>query len=383
MRFLRGVGNFLRKADLLLLVLCLAASAFGVVMVASASAHFNSSRYMLLQLAAVGIGLVLYVLMTLFDIDILAQQTRLLLIFNALFISTLFFWGVQGNTGNRSWLEFKWLPFNIQPAEICKITFIIISAKLMSTYRSHISEPRIIALLLAHVIATVGLILVASDDMGVALIYVFIFLVMCFVGGVSRYWFLAGLGLAAVVLPTLWFLILRQDQKDRIIALFDPSIDTAGEGVLWQTNLSLRAIRGGGVTGQGLFHGALTQSGVNPQQHNDFIFSAVAEELGIVGCIVLLLLLLAIVARCIYVGVKSGSYMNRVICVGIAAMLLFQIAVNIGMCLGLLPVVGLTLPLISYGGSSVVATYFALGIVSGIHMRPSPDGAAIYIRPKQ
>ncbi|MBQ7565772.1 MAG: FtsW/RodA/SpoVE family cell cycle protein [Oscillospiraceae bacterium] len=383
MRFLRGVGNFLRKADLLLLVLCLAASAFGVVMVASASAHFNSSRYMLLQIAAVGIGLVLYVLMTLFDIDILAQQTRLLLIFNALFISTLFLWGVQGNTGNRSWLEFKWLPFNIQPAEICKITFIIISAKLMSTYRSHISEPRIIALLLAHVIATVGLILVASDDMGVALIYVFIFLVMCFVGGVSRYWFLAGLGLAAVALPTLWFLILRQDQKNRIIALFDPSIDTAGEGVLWQTNLSLRAIRGGGVTGQGLFHGALTQSGVNPQQHNDFIFSAVAEELGIVGCIVLLLLLLAIVARCVYVGVKSGSYMNRMICVGIAAMLLFQIAVNVGMCLGLLPVVGLTLPLISYGGSSIVATYFALGIVSGIHMRPSPDGAAIYIRPKQ
>ena len=382
MRVIRWIGIFLRKADMLLLSLCIAASVFGILMVSSASAHFASSRFVLLQVVAVLLGIAIYVLLTLFDIDILAEQTRILFLFNIFFIGTLFFWGVQGNTGNRSWLEFSWLPFNVQPAEICKITFIIINAKLMSTYRTRISEPRVVILLLAHLLATVLVILAASDDMGVALIYVFVFLIMAYTAGVSKFWFLSGLGVIAVAAPVLWFVILRQDQKNRILALFDPAIDPAGEGVLWQTNLSLRSIRNGGITGMGLFHGALTQAGVNPQQHNDFIFSAVVEELGIIGAVLLLLLLFAIIARCIYVGVKSGNYMKKTLCIGIAAMLLFQITVNVGMCLGLLPVVGLTLPFISYGGSSIVATFFAVGIVSGVHMRPSPDHENKYIRPQ-
>lgn len=116
-------------------------------------------------------------------------------------------------------------------------------------------------------------------------------------------------------------------------------------------------------------------------QHTDYIFSSIAEELGMLGCIVVLLLLAAIVVRCIYVGVKSGNYMNRTICIGIAGMLLSQIVINVGMCVGLFPVVGLTLPFISYGGSSIVTMFMAMGVVSGIHMRPAPDGTAKYIRP--
>ena len=381
MRYLRALVDFFRKGDILLLILCIATSLFGVIMVSSATAHFGGNHYVFVQLVAIALGAVLYILLTLFDIEILAGRSELLFLFNLLFISTLFLWGVEGNTGNRSWLSFSWLPFNIQPAEICKISFILINAKMMRDNQRHISQPKSIFKLAVHLLITVGLILVASDDMGVALIYVFVFILMAFAGGVSRYWFLLGAGTIAVAAPILWFGAFRQDQKNRILALFDPSIDASGEGVLWQTNLSLRSIRGGGVTGQGLYHGAVTQSGVNPQQHNDFIFSAIAEELGIVGCVLVLLLLVAIICRCIYVGVKSESYMNRLICVGIASMLLFQVLVNVGMCLGLLPVVGLTLPFLSYGGSSIVSTYLAMGIVSGIHMRPSPDGAAVYIRP--
>ena len=381
MRFLRALGNFFRKGDILLLCLCVITSLFGVVMVSSAAAHFGGSRYVLVQLAAIFLGVVIYILMSLFDIEILAGQSNLLFLFNILFISTLFIWGVEGNTGNRSWLAFAWLPFNIQPAEICKITYVLINAKVMSGLQRHISEPRSVLKLAGHLVITVLVILLASKDMGVALIYVFAFLVMTFIGGVSRFWFLLGAGGVAVMAPILWFGVFRQDQKNRILALFDPSIDASGEGVLWQTNLSLRSIRGGGITGQGLFNGNVTQSGVNPQQHNDFIFSAIAEELGIIGCILALLLLAAIICRCIYVGAKSGSYMNRLICIGIAGTLFFQVLVNVGMCLGLLPVVGLALPFLSYGGSSIVSTFLAAGIVSGIHMRPSPDGAALYVRP--
>ncbi len=381
MRFLRAVGVFFRKSDMLLLALCLAASLFGVVILSSTTRYLGSSHYVLTQLLAIALGVAIYAALTLFDVEILVGHSVALFVFNVIFISTLFIWGVAGNTGNRSWLSFSWLPFNIQPAEICKITFILINAAAMRNRQRRISEPRTVALLAAHLVATVGLIVLASDDVGVALIYVFVFLLMAFTGGVSKYWFLSGLGLAAVAAPVLWFGLFRQDQKNRIIALFDPTIDPSGSGVRWQTNLSLRAIRGGGITGQGLYCGDLVQAGANPQQHNDFVFSSIAEELGVVGCVVTLLLLTAIIIRCLYVGAKSGSYLNRQICVGIAGMLIFQIAVNVGMCLGLFPVVGLTLPFISSGGSSIVASFFAMGLVSGIRMHPSADSAAAYVRP--
>ena len=172
------------------------------------------------------------------------------------------------------------------------------------------------------------------------------------------------------------------DRSNRILMIFDPTIDPQGASVRWHTLNSLASLQGGGMTGQGLFHGSRTQTGgLLFAQHTDFVFSAIGEELGMVGCLLVLLLLTAIVLRCIYVGVKSGSYMNRLICIGIAATFMFQIIVNTGMCMGVFPVIGLTLPFISYGGSSLVTTFAAVGIVSGIRMRPAPDSSARYIRP--
>ena len=116
-----------------------------------------------------------------------------------------------------------------------------------------------------------------------------------------------------------------------------------------------------------------------PAQHNDFIFSVVGEELGLIGCIIVLLLLTAIVVRIIYVGVRSQNYMSRLICIGIASILLFQIIIDVGMCIGLLPVIGLTLPFISYGGSSLLTLMAAMGIVSGIKMRPASGSDIKYV----
>lgn len=381
LKFLQAAGRFFKKADMILLSLCVAASLFGAVMVDSATSYAGGNRFILIQLLAIALGVVIYVVLTLIDIEILVGHSELLVLFNTAFILSLLVWGVEGLTGNRSWLHFSWLPFNIQPAEICKITFVLISAKMMRRHERHISSFRSVMPLALHTLFTVALIVVVSKDMGVALIYAFIFLLMCFAGGVSKYWFFLGFGAAAGAVPLLWKYVFRADQKNRIIALFDPSIDPTGQGVLWQTNLSLKAIQGGGLLGQGLYNGNVVQSGSNPQQHNDFIFSAIAEELGVVGCLVALALLAAIICRCIYVGIKSQSYMSRLICVGMAGTLFFQIVVNVGMCLGLLPVVGLALPFFSYGGSSIVSTFFAMGLVSGIHMRPAPDGEAVYVRP--
>jgi len=135
------------------------------------------------------------------------------------------------------------------------------------------------------------------------------------------------------------------------------------------------------MTGQGLFNGNRTQSGALFAQHTDYIFSSIGEELGYVGCILVILLLGLIITRCIWVGTQSKDYMRRIICFGAASALIFQVIVNVGMCIGVVPVIGLTLPLISYGGSSIMTTYILLGLVSGVHARPAPRSHERYIRP--
>ncbi len=377
----RAIGAFFKKADMLLLLLCIIATIFGIVAISSATRVEGSTRYVMVQSVALVLGIAVYVLFTLVDVDIIAERRELLLIFSLLFIGCLKFWGISGETGNRSWLDIPLLPINVQPAEVCKIFFIIILAKMMSVSQNRLSSPLTVGKLGGLTILFFLLIIYASSDLGVALIYLFIFLVMAFVGGVNIIWFLMGFGALVVAAPIL-FAIMRDDQKDRIMMIFDPSIDPTGQGVRWQTNLSLRAITNGGLSGQGLYNGTMVKSSSIPAQHTDFIFSAIAEELGILGCVAVLLLLTAIVVRCLHVGVKSGNYMNRIICVGIASMLVFQIIINVGVCLGLLPVIGLTLPFISYGGSSIFTMFMAMGVVSGIHMRPAPDANARYIRPR-
>ena len=376
-----AISHFLQRADMLLLVLCTVATIFGIVVVSSTTAYMGAGHFVLVQSLALVIGIILYIFFTLVDIDIIAERREVLLVFNILFISMLFFWGTSAGTVNRSWLSFSWLPFNIQPGEICKITFIIILAKTMSIYRNRISSPLPVLQMGAILAAMVLLILWASDDAGVALPYIFIFLVMAYVGGVNLGWFVGAFAAVAAAAPIIWSK-MRDDQKQRILMIFDPTIDPDGETVRWHTLRSLLSLQGGGMTGQGLHHGTRTQAGALTAQHTDFVFSAIGEELGMVGCLLVLLLLAAIVFRCIYVGVRSGSYMNRLICVGIAGMLVFQIMVNVGMCMGVFPVIGLTLPFISYGGSSVVTMFAAMGIVSGIRMRPAPDSTARYIRPR-
>lgn len=373
--------DIFKKGDMILLALCVIASIFGIVMIYAATYTEGNTRMIIIQTASLCAGILVYLGMTALDIDILAGQRTLLFLFNSIFIAMLLVWGIEGSTGNRSWLHFSFLPFNIQPAEVCKITYIIILAKTMSVHRNHVSSLRCVPVLTGHMLFIVAEIVFISKDMGVALIFVFIFLIMAYAGGVSGWWFLGGGAAFAAVSPYLWKHIMRPDQKKRILALIDPTIDPTGEGVLWQTNKNLEALRNGGLSGQGLFHGDLTNSAALPARHTDSIFCSIGEQLGLIGCLAVLLLLLAIVARCIYVGMKSPDYMNRLICIGIASMFLFQILINVGVCLGLFPVIGLALPFFSYGGSSLMTSFLAVGIVSGIKMRPAPDITAHYIRP--
>ena len=378
---LNAIKKFFYRTDWVLLGLCLAASIFGIVMIASASNYHGASTYVSKQIIALVIGLILFVVLSFLDIEILAEHQTLLVIFSAIFLAMLYPFGVEGDTGNRSWMSIPGMPFMIQPAEYCKIIYIIVCARIMTIYQEHINSlPCVLRLGLVSAVF-MGLIVVISKDAGVALIYVFTLIIMALAGGFSFIWFAAaGAGLAVIV-PILWnSSLVREDQKNRIMVLFDESIDPLGTTVRYQASRSINAISGGGLTGQGLFHGTQIQSGNVPAQHTDFIFAAIGEELGYVGCALCIGLLVAIILRILYVGAHSQSYFYRQVCVGIAGTLMFQIIINIGMCLGVAPVIGLTLPFFSYGGSSMMSLFIAMGVISSVRMHPSPDSQQRYLR---
>ena len=379
MKHLRNhLWNIFHKGDMLLLSLCVIATLFGILMVYAVMGE-EGARNMRVQIFVLVLGVLLYLVFTAIDIEILAGQQTLLFLFNVVFIGLILFFGIEGDTGNKSWIRLPLVPFNIQPAEVCKAPFVILLAKTMSNNRTRLSSVRNVMTIFFHAAFIAGYNLLLSKDMGVSLIYVFIFLAIAFVGGVRVYWFLLAFGAVAVLSPFIWEFGLKDYQRNRILALFDESIDPNGLDLLWQTNLNLKCLRNGGLKGLGLFNGQVSETSL-PAKHTDSIFSAVGEQLGFLGCMFVLLLLLAIVARIIYVGMKTPDYMNHLICIGIAAMFLFQIIINVGVCLGLVPVIGLALPFISYGGSSILTSFIAMGIVSGIKMRPAPDMSAHYIR---
>jgi len=373
--FFRAILKFLREADIFLLLLCLVSTIYGIILISSIVGNSASGAGTLyIQIGALVIGVVLYVIFSYIDIDIIADKSGLLLIASALFISTLYFWGVgMEEVGNRAWLRFSGI--GIQPAEIVKIPFIIIIAKMITNYRERKSLNTFVSILQILLVFTLlfGLIVVVSADLGSALVYFFVLIIMLSIGGVKLCWFALGGAVVAAAFPLFWLNFFTSRQRDRILAPFLPDlIDPDRLDILWQADQSVRAMASGGFLGQGLGNGQLTQSGFIPAQHTDFVFSAAGEELGFVGCMIIVTLLITIIVRCIYVGVMSNNSLGMLVCTGVAAMLIAQTFENIGMCLGLLPVIGITLPFFSYGGSSIVTCFAAMGIVSGIKMRPKP-----------
>ena len=378
-RYIQQLRQAIRKGDWILLLLCIITTAYGCLIIASATSYLESYRYIGMQIFGASIGILLYLFVASIDVEFMMEQRIWLTLFNILILLMLIPFG-ETIGGNRSWINFPFLPFNIQVAEICKITYILIMASVMTAHKERISSLKSVFSMVVHLGLLFALNIYLSKDMGVSLIFVFIFLVMAYTGGVNMLWFICGAIGVAIAFPVLWSM-LDDYQRLRIEVLFNPALDAAGTGVRWQGTLSLRSLTGGGMTGQGLFNGHRTQNGVLTGQHTDFIFSAIGEELGYVGCISVLLLLGLIIARCVWVGMKSQDYTRRLICFGAAAALTFQTIINVGMCTGVGPVIGLTLPFISYGATSIVSLYAMLGLVSGVYARPAPISHELYIRP--
>lgn len=372
-----SIFDILRQADWLLLCLCCGAALFGLVMIASATNFLNSWKMVIVQACAIVLGVGIYFLMSQIDLTEAAKRWKWLLGFGiVMFLLLKTPLGIENN-GNRAWLGIQGFPANIQPAEIVKLTFILVLSRQLVWVKENwgLKSLRSIAFLAGHVLLMVGLYYVISSDMGSALVYIFIFAAMAFVAGVAARWFIIALLGGGAAFYLLWELDKIPDyMKERFMVVFDHNLDPLGAG--WQQTRSLLALGGGKLTGQGLFHGIQTQgeySGSLPFRYTDFIFSAIGEELGMLGCLAVLLLLAAIIVRCLMVAWKARNTTESYVCVGVAAVLIFQTISNVGMCLFVLPVIGLTLPFFSYGGSSIVTLFAAMGMVSSVQSHSLPD----------
>ena len=379
---LHSLRDFYRKGDVVLLGLCLFASVVGLILIYSAARYLDTNSFVFKQAAFICVGVVLYIIVTFIDIEFLMEKWwwvfLLLGIGVILLIATPL--GKEVN-GNRSWIYLPGVPVGIQPGEIAKLSFVVVFAWLMNRERQH-GVGRFSAivkyLLLTGVFA--GLLAVLSGDFGMLLVYLFLFIIMAWVGGVNKWWFIGvGGGLIALVI-VLWNFVLPHTgfwtdyRIMRFRVVFDHDLDLLGAG--WQQTRSLIAIGSGQLTGMGYLKGKQTHSTVStnlPERHTDFIFSVCGEEFGLIGCAFLLLILLAIILRCVWVSRRAKSHMSSYIAIGFAGMLMVQTVLNVGMCLFVTPVIGLTLPFISYGGSSTLTLFIAMGIVSGIKMRPLPS----------
>ena len=353
----------LRRVDVILLLCTTVLSVISLVTVYGAVDNFGMSK-LRMQFAMTILGLILTFIMANLDYHVILDRLWLpLLIFSAGILGLTLVVGDTGaamETAGKSWLTIPVIGIAIQPSEFVKITFICTFAKHLHSVQGTINQLRTLVGLGLHALLIVGLIL-ASGDLGVALVYMALVLIMLF--GAGLHWgYFAGMGAAvAVAFPFLWDL-LASYQQDRIVVGFNPSLDPNDKG--WQPLLSKQCIENGGLFGVGLHGGgdyeALTAS------HTDFILATVCEKFGFVGGFLVIATLAVLVMRVLWIGRQASHDYGMLISVGVAAVLIAQTLENVGMCLAILPVVGITLPFLSCGGSSVLATYILVGMVHSV-----------------
>ena len=373
-RLKANLADFFQQADLVLLALCCTATLYGIVLIFSATRYLGSNKLVVVQFVAMLLGICMYITFSMVDLEVLMKRWKWVLAFNILFILLLRTPLGISRGGNRAWLKFPGIPVNIGPAEVVKITFVLLLDKQLEWLREEKRDLKSFpsALMVgAHAIGMCGFYFLVSGDMGNGLVFLFIFICMAFVAGFALRWFVLLFGGGTAAVAAAWKLGIMPDyMQGRFLALFDHNYDPLGVG--WHQNRSLLTLGAGGWFGQGYLKGTQTQSADSwslPGRHTDFIFSVCGEELGLVGCLAVIALLAAIIIRVLLVAKNSQTSFYCCVCVGMAAMLIFQTLINIGMCLFIMPTIGITLPFFSYGGSSIVTLFAAMGVVSGIKKR--------------
>ncbi|MBQ7545546.1 MAG: FtsW/RodA/SpoVE family cell cycle protein [Clostridia bacterium] len=387
MKILQYFRNFLRETDFMLLIPCLLLSAFGVLMVHSATLYKISSGTVMhrdtqVMLIAVLVGIFLALLISIVDYEFIIRLWPVVAVVGLVLMLALFKWGVSpdGRDDAFTWIKIPKLGIMVQPSEILKIAFIITFSMHLDMLRDKINEWKSILLLFVHAVIPIGLV-VRTGDVGSALVFVFIFVGLLFLSGVYLRYFAAAIAFGAAAAPILWMIFFSDFQKDRFLAVYNPNAlePSTYETIIYQQKQGINAISNGGFKGAGLFKGLYTQNGLVPESRNDMVFTVVCEELGFWGAILLLGLLAFVVVHIIFVAKNTRDNVSKLLCWGSALMIGSQVFINIGMCLKVLPVIGITLPFMSAGGSSNLCVYLAVGLVLSVY-RFNKDRAPVNFR---
>ncbi len=368
-KIITQIKSFIKETDKILLFLCFLISAAGVLLVSSATKTDAQllSRDAKVMLIAVSAGVIMSLIISVIDYNFIVRFWPIiggvcLLLMLILFIPNVGV-GPPERPDVKTWIVLGNSGLYFQPSELVKIGFIITFSVHIDAVRDNINSIKNVLLLCIHGAVPVLLVMI-SGDLGSALIFIMIFIVMLFVAGLNLRYFLMGGLLVAVATPVAWKYVLSSIQKDRILAIINPE---EYPDIIFQQQRGLAAIKNGGIFGRGLFNGPYTQGGLVPENENDMIFSVIGEELGLIGCLLTLAVFTLIVIRIIHIGRNSNDSTVYLLCCGVAAMIGAQVIVNIGMCLQLLPVVGITLPFLSAGGSSNLCIYIAVGLILSLH----------------
>ena len=356
----------IKLIDLPIIITTVLLSVLGVFAVYSTTLSYGSDRYVTIQFFGMSVGIVIAVIMSLIDYRSIASKYHYILGLNVfiLLFTLVFGEGIAGSTTNQNWINIG--PIQIQPSEFSKLLFIFSFASHLSLVRDRMHKFSTVISLAIHALLIFGLILL-QGDIGILTIFFIIFICMCFAAGISMWYYVIGAVGVVCASPFLWAK-LDTYQKNRILLCFDPSIDPLGKNERYQQMWSEKAIGNGGITGTGFTKGTTIQNFDSPQsaKHTDMIFSSICEELGMIGALIILALTVFIIFRALRIALKTENLAGRYICVGIASMFMIQVIENVGMCLGVLPVIGITYPFLSYGGSSIISCFIAIGMVLSV-----------------
>ncbi len=360
------IADYIRETDKRLLFLCITATCFGCVAVLSATRYTLSPRYFIMQILSMVLGVCAAIFISLFDFETLLKRWYIIGGAGLLLVLLTFVFGTgPAGTDDKAWLNLGFTTF--QPSELLKVCFIITFSYHLSKVAEKINKIEHLIPVCIHAGIPVVLIHFQGDD-GTALVFAVMAICMMWAAGVHKKYFLILLAVLVVAAPFIYFFVMNADQQARIRLLFDLDADLQGDG--WQQWRGRIALAGGGFFGQGLFKGPLTQMGPLgvPEGYNDFIFVTIGEEWGFLGCMVVVTLLVLICVRCVSIAKQTRKLSGKLICIGFFGLLLAQIIINLGMCLSILPVIGITLPFFSAGGTSLACLYIGVGELLSVYI---------------
>lgn len=357
--------NIVKNFDYLLFsaVLLLSTLGFLVVRSATLTRADGGFRIAVSQLAGLVIGITLAVIMSYIDYKDFKLFGSGLYIVSVMLLIVVLKFGSGEELGSRSWLDLGFV--TLQPSEVAKVAFIMVVSIFLERILEGQRRGSFIKLIIYSSII-IGLVVI-QKDFGTTMVFMAIFLIMLFICRVPIKYFVS---MATAIIPVgliMWFFVLNEKRKGRIISFLYPELDPQGAG--FNVLRSKYAIGSGQLWGKGLFEGIQTQNNMVPVKESDFIFSVIGEELGFIGAVVIVLLLFFILIRCIYIAKNSRDKYGSIMVIGVAAMIAVHTFENIGMSIGILPCTGIPLPFVSQGATNLVTNFMAMGIVLSVSAR--------------